>query len=362
VVKGNKTWWFILGLPLFIIFIFLAPRPIPEETVLKPRWVTSLEANDPVSLASTPINGDDKLLPFILGDRFGYVKDNGFFSINQIQNAYISISENIWTEYEAHPSSIQILNPHNELVLVINDPDGYPLFLDNRIFTIGSEQNSITAIGPAGQALWTFDFPSPITCIDAANGYILAGTLDGVIILLNSQGLPVFPPFEPHGSRLSVILGCALSRDASRLAIISGIDNQRFLLLERTGDTYRVIYHEFLDTGFRRPVHINFVNNDAKVVFEREGGLGIYAINSRSSTRVNLQGEIVSLDSSGEGRFLFVITSQGPNEKRFITIRFPGLVVNQAPFNSENVFLARRGNRLFIGGDETMASFELEKR
>jgi hypothetical protein len=148
------------------------------------------------------------------------------------------------------------------------------------------------------------------------------------MILLNSQGVPVFPPFEPLGSRLSVILGCAISQDASRLALISGIDNQRFLLLERTGDTFRVIHHEFMNSGFRRPVHINFVNDDAKVIFEREGGLGIYAINSRTSININLEGEVVSLDSSGDGRFLFVVTSQGQNDKRLITIRFPGIVVN----------------------------------
>jgi hypothetical protein len=182
------------------------------------------------------------------------------------------------------------------------------------------------------------------------------------MILLNSRGLPVFPPFEPLGSRLSVILGCAISQDASRLALISGIDNQRFLLLERTGDTFRVIHHEFLSGGFRRPVHIYFINNDAKVVFEQEGGLGIYAINSRGSININLEGEIVSLDSSGDGRFLFVITSQGPGEKRFITIRFPGIVVNEAPFKSENVFFTRRDNTLYIGGDLNMASFEVEKR
>ena len=361
-LKINKTWWVIIGIPLFFIIIFLTPRPIPEETTLKPRWITSLEINDPINLADPPLPEGSELIPFILGNRFGYVGDSGFFALNRIRNAYISISEKVWAEYETIPASIQVMNPYDETVLRINDPNGYPLFLDNRIFIVGSEQNSITAISQTGETLWTFDFPSPITCIDAANGYLLAGTLDGVMILLNSRGVPVFPPFEPQGSRLSVILGCAISQDASRLVLISGIDNQRFLLLERTGDTFRVVHHEFLGDGFRRPVHIRFVNDDTKVVFEREGGLGIFAINSRTSTKVSLDGQIESLDSVGDGRFIFAITSQGSNEKRFITIRYPGVVVSQAPFKSENVFFARRGNRLFIGGDLTMASFELEKR
>jgi hypothetical protein len=362
VIKGNKRWWLILGLPVFIIYIFLTPRPIPEETILTPRWITSLELNYPINLNNFSAQRAGELLPFILGDRFGYVGDDGIFAINQIRSAYISISEKNWAEYGSLPSSIQVMNPHNQPVLVISDPKGYPLFLDNRLFIIGSEQNSITALGPAAEALWSFDFPAPITCIDAANGYVLAGTLDGMMILLNSRGVPVFVPFEPGGSRLPVILGCAISRDASRLALIAGIDNQRFLLLERAANTYRVVYHEFLTSGFRRPVHINFVDNDTRVVFEREGGLGIFATNSRASTSISLDGEIVSVDSSKDGDFLFLITSQGAKEKRLVTIRFPGLVISEVPFNSENTFLARRGDMLYLAGDQTMASFELERR
>jgi hypothetical protein len=365
--KDKKKWFHILGLLLFIVYIFIAPRPIPEETTLKPRWITSLESNYPVSLGDFSAQEDAGPMPFLLGDRFGYVKDNGEFSINKIRNRYISLSENNWAEYESLPSYIRVMNPKNEENLLIEKPKGYPLFLDTRIYIIGSEQNFISALGPAGEELWTYYFPAPITCVDAADGYLLAGTLDGAVALLDSSGAIVFTPFEPGGSRLSVILGCAISRDASRLAVISGIEDQRFLLLEHTstggpGDTYKVVYHEFLTGGFRRPVFISFADNDGKVVFEREGGLGIYTINSRSSVSLSLDGEILCLDNSGEEGFLFVITSQGPREKRFITIRYPAFIVNIAPFNSDNAFFARRERKLFIGGDVTMASFELGKK
>jgi hypothetical protein len=159
-----------------------------------------------------------------------------------------------------------------------------------------------------------------------------------------------------------VILGCAISRDATRLAAISGIDEQRFLLLERSGDLYQVVYHEFLSGGFRRPVHINFVDNDSKVLFEREGGLGIYDIGSRSSVNLPLDGEIVTLDNYGRGGYVFVIISQAPMQKRLISIRYPGLIVNEAPFTTEMAFFTRRSNRLYLGGDLSMVSFELEKR
>ena len=381
--KEKKKWWWILGVWAFILYIFISARSISEETILRPRWVTSLESSypggDPVSLGDFLPRDGERPIPFLLGERFGYVRDDGKFAINQIRRGYISLSENTWAEYDALPSSISIMNPQNETVLDIPEASGYPLLIDDRVFLVGNEQNSLTALGPDGEELWTHDFPAPLTCVDAAGGFVLAGTLDGVIELLNSSGTLVFAPFEPGGSRLSVILGCAISRDASHLAVVSGIDDQRFLLLERagvesrtaaarwsdqtgvSGDTYKVVYHEFLPGGFRRPVHISFADNDGKVLFEKEGGLGIYDINSRGSISINLEGEIAALDGSGENGFLFVVTSQGPKQKRLIVIRYPAFIVNQAPFKSDSAFFARRGGTIYLAGDAAMASFELEK-
>lgn len=358
--ENKKWWWYALGFLAFIIYIFIAARPIPKETILKPRWITSLELNYPVSLSDS-VTDSGELLSFKLGERFGYIGDDGKFSINQVKKNYLSLAEYNWAEYEALPASVHVMNPLNENVLTIENPKGYPFFLDNRVFLIGNEQNSITAIGSGGEEIWTHCFPAPVTCIDAAGGYLLAGTLDGVVELLNSSGNSAFIPFEPGGSRLSVILGCAISSDTSHLALISGIDDQRFLLLERAGDSYKVIYHEFLTSGFRRPVHISFVEDDGKVAFEREGGLGIFDIPSRSSVYLPLTGEIETLENSGSGAYLFIITSQGPGEKRFIAVRYPGVIVMDAPFKSNNTFFKRRDRKLYLGGGLSIVSFELEK-
>jgi hypothetical protein len=362
--KAKKIRWYIPGLLAFVVFIFITPASIPVETVLKPVWITSLGSNIPIALGndSQRAKNDGSLLPFTLGNRFGYVGEDGNFAINQIKTGYISMSDSHWAEYEPTPSLIQVMNPMSEAVFSIQAPKGYPMFLDNRFFIVGSEQNFISALNDMGEVLWTHDFSAPLTCVDAAGRYLLAGTLDGEVILLNSSGVPAFAPFEPGGSRLSVILGCAISKDASRFALVSGIEEQRFLYMERSGDTYKVIYHEFLGAGFRRPVYIRFIDNDSKIVFEREGGLGIYGIGGRGSVSLTMEGEIAALDDSGDDGFLFVITSQGQNEKRLITIRYPGIIVNEAPFKSGSVFLSRRNKMLYLGGDLSMASFELEKK
>jgi hypothetical protein len=198
--------------------------------------------------------------------------------------------------------------------------------------------------------------------MDAAAGLIVTGSLDGTVELLDGNGRLAVPPNEPGGSRLSVILGCRISRDGSKLAIVSGIDPQRFLLLERFGDSYKVIYHEFLAEGFRREVFLAFVDNDRRVVFERNGGLGIYTIQTRNSVYLPLDGDVYALDGSGENGLLFVITAGGGQRKNLVMIRLPGTKIIAAPFTSESAFLGRQGSRLFIGGGTTMASFDLDKK
>ncbi|MDR1252143.1 MAG: WD40 repeat domain-containing protein [Treponema sp.] len=387
--KGKKKIWLIVIIFCFIIYFFTAARPIPLETTLTPRWVSSLESDYPLLIGDgapksegttqvletvgVPVDGMENqgtgvglssLLPFTLGERFGYVDTDGRFSINQIKKEEIYLSENLWSEYEAEPEQIEIRNNLNKTVFAINTPDGYPCFLDGRIFIVGSEQNALSELDSSGNVLWTYEFPAPLTCIDAASGLVLTGSIDGVVEVLDNAGKRVFF-FEPGGSRYAVIPGCAISRDGSRLAVISGLDDQRFLLLERFGGEnveYKVIYHDFLEDGFRRPVHITFIDQDRWIVFEREEGIGVYEISSRQGTKVPLEGEITAIDQTGGDGLFFLITSLPAGRKELVGLRLPGRIVMRAPFKSGGAFLDRIGSRLFIGGGSTLAAFELEKK
>ena len=365
--KTIRKKWIILVVLIFLLYVFIAAKPIPGETILAPRWLTSLESSFSVSMADNGIESaaeSGTVIPFNYGNRFGYIKDNGQLLLNRIRkDGYLSFSPYLWSEYETVPSVLNIYNPAEELAMTINNPRGYPFFTDNRTYIVGSEQNSVSRIDNRGNEIWNYVFPAPLTCVDASSGYLLAGMLDGAIELLNESGRQIFA-FEPGGSRLAVIPGCAISGDGSRLAVISGIDEQRFLMLEKTGETYRVMYHEFISTGFRRAVHIDFIDNDRNIVYERENGIGVYDIVSRTGFAIPLEGEIIAMDSA-DSKYFFVITSDG-NRKRLTAIllkdgKQPPEIVLNAPFRSTNAYLARRDSRIYVGGDQSLISFELVK-
>jgi hypothetical protein len=376
VVKEKKKFGLIAVFLVFAVYFFAAARPVPVETILTPRWLTSLGSGYPVFIgenspapeagaAAGASEHPDRLLPFSLGDRFGYVDARGRFSLNQVKKGYVSLSETYWSEYGAEPELLEVHNPLSGETIEIEKGRGYPLFLEDRIFLIGDEQTSLSALDRSGAVLWTYDFASPLTCIDAAGGIIVTGSLDGVVEIISDGGKQLFF-FEPGGSRLPVILGCTVSRDGSRLGIISGIDDQRFLLLERFGgpgnSEYKVAYHEFLEDGFRRAVYVSFIDDDNWIVFEREGGVGVYKTGGRSGLKVPLDGEIRALDTSGGGGLLFIVTAPREGQKKLIALQLPGRIVMEAPFKSNAAFLGRSGSRIYLGGGMTLAAFELEKR
>jgi len=355
---------------VFIVYSVAAVRPVSQETVLVPRWLSSLESGEPVRFGDpvTPPGVVPRALPFALDGRFGYVEMDGRFPLNRPRTGQVSISPERWAEFDGELESVAVYAADGGALFVIDDPGGYPFFLDGRTFVVGSGQDSVYRMDDSGRALWVFDFPSPVTSMDAAAGLLLAGLLDGMVVLVDDSGRQVFS-FDPGGSRFSVILGVAISADGSRLAIVSGIDSQRFLFLERFGASagdYRVVYHEFLGEGFRRPVHVAFVENDRHVVFERRGGLGIYDTGSRLTRNVELDGELRALDGSGGQGLMFAVFSRpGGDGNYLVGIRTSGRtprVVIRAPFRGEDVFLGRMGSRLIVGGGQAMVAFDLERR
>jgi hypothetical protein len=387
----------IIVIFIFIAYFIIAARPIPRETVLAHRWLSSLEfefsdefralmaqsqTNNPETPASVSVKREsqqfEQLVPFTLGSRFGYIDPSGKVAINKIKTGDIYLSKNRWTEYGAEPSEIDINNVFTDEVINIKDPRGYPILLDNRIFILGSEQNSISEIDNDGNVNWTYDFSAPLTCIDAAAGFIVTGSIDGVVEVLDSYGSRIFI-FEPGGSRYAVILGCAISRNGSRIGIVSGVDQQRFLILERFGSSedYKVVYHEFLGEGFRRPVRVSFIDQDRRLIFERQDGIGCYNTKSRQAIKIPLAGEIAAIDDSGDQGFFFLINSRPDSKKELIGIKFPAdnwltisrynrdmwnTIFMKAAFKSDDVFLGRNGSMLLAGGGTTLISFELEEK
>ncbi len=354
--KKHKNW-IALGALVFIGYVFMASTPIGKETVLLPAWLSAVES---AKTRSAPATGTgSSTMPFKLGSRFGYFSEDGGFSLVESVESRLSLNERSWAIYNAAPDSIEIMNADGSLRFVTNER-GYPLFIDDKTWILGPEQNSLALLSDSGQVLWRRQYPSPITCADSAVGLTLVGLLDGSIDLIAADGSRVFF-FEPGGSRLPIITSAHLSSDGRRIALISGVDPQRFLLLERGGDAYKVIHHEYLGNGFRRPVISAFVGNNAFFTFENGLGLGIHEIATKKTIFLPLNGRVLVLqDTPTQERFFLTINTG--NIRELLGVQLPATIFMRAPFLSAEPFLAIEGQRLYMGSPSALAALDISSK
>jgi len=356
-VAGKKRKnWILLGIAVFVVYFFIASQPVPEESVLAYRWVTPLDARP----EPTDGRAETGLIPFRVGNRFGYLRPDGTCVLNREVQDQVALSETWWAEYASRPETVSVRSPQDTTVFTLAAPRGYPFFLDRRAFLISGESNALLALDGTGRQSWRYDFQAPVTAVAAAAGRVLIGGLDGSVDLLDADGQRVFS-FEPGGSRLPVIVGAAISTDGSHIALVSGIDRQRFLLLERYGASFKVVHHEFLETGFRRPVFLAFIDGGRRVAFEREGALGIVDVAKRRSVKIPLGGRILGLEDDGSGERLYVICA-AEDRNLLLGIDYPDRIALRAPFSGTATFIARRGSRVYLGGDQAIAAFEQVRR
>jgi hypothetical protein len=354
----------VIGVFIVFAYAFFAVSPIPEEDVLIKDWIRSFESAYPGT------SSESELYPFEIGRpeavRFGYFDKTGVFTINRVTQKNLSLSASSgltgrFAEYDAVPRRLEIKNRTDETVLRFENNNGYPLFLNDKMYLVSFEQNAISEITDDGSVVWSYALASPLTCVTGARGRLLLGTLDGTIELLDEKGSRAFF-FETGGSRITCIYGAAISQDLSHIAVISGIDDQRFLLFEQYAGSYQVSHHEFIGDGKRRPVMIRFLDDDTRLAYEYEEGLGLYEIKSRTSYRIPLDGDIAAIDNEGQNGIFFLVTKQEENQKYLIGIKYPSSIMVKTPFKSADVFLYRRDNALFIGSDRSLAAFTLDKK
>ncbi|GMO43661.1 MAG: hypothetical protein Ta2B_24280 [Termitinemataceae bacterium] len=353
----KRKYRIFIVIAVFIVYTLIAAEPIPVETVLSMRWIKSLESTFP----QNPESSLQSLIPYKLGSRFGYVSDTGSFAINQIIKNDISFSQDLFAEYSGIDEKIDVKNPLNEIIFTMNDMHAYPFFIADRIFIVHKEQSAVSELNKNGEILWSYFFSSILTCADAQADFFLCGTLDGTLFLIGKNGNLVYS-YEPSGSRIQGIYGCAISKDGTKFAVISGIDEQRFVFFEDAAGSWRIRSHEFLGEGFRQPVFITFTDSGKRVAYERKGAVGIYEIESRNFFSVPVKDKIEYICSSDDEDLLFLINRGQARQKTFSVIKYPQILIIDAPYTNKDSFLAVNGKTIFLGGDNNLSMFSIDSR
>ena len=351
--------WLGSAFAVSLAYLFIAAKPITSEFTLQKEWSINLDEKNPPN--DEVAANSDNLIPFFIGNHYGYIAPNGtLMAKKSIQNnQLISITPKIVSVWNPIPDTLTIESAVPDQTITIKDPMGYPYLVDDRIFLIGKDQDSVALINKGGNTEWSYAVGSPITALDCRADRLLIGTLDGTIYLLSLKGELLFT-FQPGGSRLSVIAGGALSSDGNYIAVISGIDRQRFILLEKASQTYKVLHHQFLDSDFRRPVLVQFVQNNQYVLFEGKTNALVFDIHKRKIHEVPLNAPLLAIETIAQSNLVFMLTGKDL-QKQLIVLRLPDRKLITAPFVSRESFIYTAGNHIILGSDSVIASYLVGK-
>jgi hypothetical protein len=331
---------------IFVAYFLLGAQTVQKELIFQPSWARST-VGDVVKKKKTDA-ASATALPFRLGSRFGFFTDSGDILYDDIVSYNVALSPAAWSNYPAVPDSVNFNAPDGSKLFSLTSP-GYPYILNDRLFMIDPDRGGSAEYDRSGTKKWSRQYSSVITSMDATAGLTLTGLLDGRMVLVDSSGRSVFE-FSPGGSGIPVILGCALSPNGEYIALVCGIDKERFVLLQRKPDSYKVVFHDYLSSDFRRQVKVIFLQNSRKVVFEQEGKLGILDIRRRRLEDIPFSGRLFSIES-GSYKDFFVVLSESGTKKRLVGLTNPNSILLDRYFDSDTSFIYQAGRSLFVGKD-----------
>jgi hypothetical protein len=352
--QGRRRLTFVAVTVAGILYFFVCAFPLPKTLVLRPAW-----SKDVVS-QSTPFAGLDTtpLIPFLLGGRYGYFSADGERLFSAAAPYGVALAPDAYAPYERLSEGFQVMSPSGATLARVPSP-GYPFFAAGRRFLVGPDQASFSELGADGKATWSYEFGSVITCCSASPTLVSFGLMDGSIVALGNGGEELLR-FSPGGSRIECVYGIASAPNGSAIAAVCGLDQQRLVVLEKRAAEFRVAYHRWLGSEFRRPVKISFVPDGSRLVFELPGGAGIYERVSGLEYFVETDAAF-SIGKTAAKGFLLLLVS-GAGEIKRLTFAYPPFgKVLETRMRSLTTFVDSDGDAIFLGADGRLMRLDLEE-
>lgn len=351
-----------------IVYFFVCALPLRKELVLKPVW-----ARETVEIphaageaAASAKKGADSAADqasasahyFTLSGRFGYFEADGKLLFSAALPYGATLSPEAFATYDRLSTGFSIRSPSGAELGRSNVP-GYPFFDSGRRFVLAPDQCGVTEIGRNGAVIWRRQFGSVITAYGGSPSLAAFGLMDGTIVGLGRKGEDLLS-FAPGGSRLPGVYGVAVSPDGLLVAAVCGLDKQRLVVLEKRSSAYRVTFHRWLESDFRRPVAMSFTEDGRRLVYEAPGGAGVY---DRATRRESLiaAGSVGPLGDSVEEAGMLALLAGSGAERRLICASPDDRRLIDLPLRASDASLEVDGRSFYLGLDGDLVRMDLRE-
>ena len=364
----DKIRLFIAGsLGFFLLYFLISAKPLYSKLYFFPLWTLSIEKEVEAPQKEEPVTSDSKQVdesggakkkfyPFLIKGKFGYFTEDGELAFSLLTTEKISASSSYWCAYKNDCTKVEVYRPDGSKVCTINSA-GFPYIIGEKIFLFTPGGYGVSEYDTKGSLLWHYAHTAAITAFSACKKGAVIGYSDGKLAYLDEKGEEVFNLY-PGGSTHQVILGLAVSNDASFIACVCGLDKQRIMLIKIIERQYKIVRHEYLKGNLYRRLFVKFDENNCCAVFESQGGIGIIDCLNYDIHFLDTSDAIMDVADDKNQNVLTILTKNA-DKCHLIFIEKPFIKIAETSFRSSDAFLLQEKNKLFLGTVDRISAIEI---
>lgn len=367
-LRKKISLFVLISLLFIIIYMFFAGIPLRKELQLSPRWTTDFSTGlsslsqdvTGVFQLKSDVSATQKTIPFKLGQNFGYFLPDGTITAFQSIPFKATISSSLWCAFSSDTKEFTVYNPTGEKICSV-EGYGFPFVQDDRVFLFSPGGSTFSKYSLDGKQEWIYESYVPIVAFNSSEGGCVAGLADGNLLHFSAKATKP-SSFYPGGSDYQVILGADISNSGNLVSCISGLNKQRFVLIQIQNNLPKVIYHEYLDGNVTEQCFVGFSNktDEAAIVFyQNAAGLGIYSSDESKSKNIKLDGKVLTVVEAPEENTLFVLTKVDQKLFKVYMVDNYSELSGSFSFEATNASLFVQDNSLFIGKDTSISRLDL---
>lgn len=345
-----------LGIALLftIIYVLIFSLPLKKELVFKPRWVQDLTHPSKIAKSAT-----SEAIGFRIGQVFGYATPQGAVEYLNTTPFNVAMTDKYFINFSSVSQDLVEKDRSGRITRTVASR-GYPIFLANRFFIIDTDRRAISERDGQGETLWRRDFGSLVTSMAANASEVVVGLMNGSIVVVGKRGRVSFR-YAPGGSKIPIVYGCAISQNGDYLALVSGLDPQKFILLARAKSGYRPRRIVTLDTPQRNEVFIHFYPGVPYVYVESSGAVDYFALLGNRSGRIPVDGRIVGM-SNGNNAVIYAVSAAISSPGKDSSSRLAeltafapaGNVLMRTRFPAGQLFVKAQGDSVYLGAETSL--------
>lgn len=350
--SGYVTRTILAVITITLVYTLVFADPLPAELSAVPVWFRQYRVLD-----KAPDTIADDRLAYAMDDRHGYFSADGDDVTIWKTAKGSAIADTGWVEPQPGNGDSILFSAgglNRARVAVLN-----PFFMDDVLYDARGNGTAVAAFGPDGVPAWQYWFPSHISALAVGHGMTVAGTVDGWLEGVDTDGNRLFQ-FSPGGSRLPVVLGVDVSASGTWIAAVSGIDRQRLVVMGRGGADFRVSSHRYLDSDYREPVRVNILDDDFHILYRRPDGIGVWSVDGTIDNVIPVPADDFDVEDDESNGIAYLALQRGSGAE-IAVFKKPARLLGRFALPPGTGFIRLSGSTAFFGGDSWIARLDFIK-